>query len=367
MTLCTTTAYSSDEILCTHTPSPSQRISRLCSQLLYPRSSHAATLLPQGDVLIVGGAGATNRVEIFNIGTYTFREVRGMRGERATPESIVIGSDSKAYLFGGLLAQGTTRNSVEVFDPSTERFSSVSRLTKTREGHAVASFRDGTVLIYGGDTSTRDYPELYDTRRAERMTFPLSDNDGELPRISEARLYAAAVPVVDREERKEVLIFGGNTVRGGPVLALHTITISPQGESTTKEIASPFPRMLDSGTLTKLNDDSILILGGWDGHNRLATAALYTPSTRTVRKITPMLQPRAGHQATLLLDGRVLITGGGESPFTEIYNPKTESFSTFENIPVLAQHSATLLKDGRVLLVGGLAESMRGDAFILAP
>ena len=40
-----------------------------------------------------------------------------------------------------------------------------------------------------------------------------------------------------------------------------------------------------------------------------------------------MKETRAGHTATLLDDGRVLIAGGHGDPSAEIYNPATNSFA----------------------------------------
>ena len=76
-----------------------------------------------------------------------------------------------------------------------------------------------------------------------------------------------------------------------------------------------------------------------------------------------MAAARTFHAATLLADGRVLVTGGTgdgwvySGPFlasAEIYDPKTGNFtSTGPMVDTLASHTATLLADGRVLIAGG--------------
>ena len=66
---------------------------------------------------------------------------------------------------------------------------------------------------------------------------------------------------------------------------------------------------------------------------------------------------RAGDAtATLLADGRVLVTGGGSlaAPFSETYDPATEQWTIRENLLVGRRgHTGTLLADGRVLVAGG--------------
>lgn len=69
-----------------------------------------------------------------------------------------------------------------------------------------------------------------------------------------------------------------------------------------------------------------------------------------------MIQTRAGHTATLLSNGKVLLTGGSiSSPNSaELYDPVAGTFtSTGSMVATRFGHTATLLNDGRVLIVGG--------------
>jgi Galactose oxidase, central domain len=78
-----------------------------------------------------------------------------------------------------------------------------------------------------------------------------------------------------------------------------------------------------------------------------------------------MVTARFGHTATLLSDGKVLIVGGVESgdtvsqttPTTELYDPATGTFTPTGSLAVArAGHTATLLNDGKVLIAGGLTD-----------
>ena len=69
---------------------------------------------------------------------------------------------------------------------------------------------------------------------------------------------------------------------------------------------------------------------------------------------------RAGHTATRLHDGTVLIAGGDDAGTAEIFKPTTESFSS--TLLAMAAprigHTATLFSDDSVLLAGGNTDSM---------
>lgn len=69
---------------------------------------------------------------------------------------------------------------------------------------------------------------------------------------------------------------------------------------------------------------------------------------------------RAGHTATLLPDGRVLVVGGDtdELASSEYFDSRTGTWSTGGDLSSMrVDHTATLLPDGTVLVVGGRAGS----------
>ena len=97
---------------------------------------------------------------------------------------------------------------------------------------------------------------------------------------------------------------------------------------------------------------------GSEGDPTDRTADLYDPTTATWSSAGTMANRHGVHEATLLADGRVFITGGvgfGPAvPFAELYDPVTNQWSpaTTMSLP-RADHTATLLANGTVLVTGG--------------
>ena len=125
---------------------------------------------------------------------------------------------------------------------------------------------------------------------------------------------------------------------------------SPTGSMTK---ARNFP------TATLLTNGKVLIAGGGatTGAAPNASAELYDPSNGTFSPTGDMTWGTAD-TATLLLDGRVLITRGApeDSPpfLAEVYDPSTGTFSPTGNMVMgHTQPTATLLANGKVLIAGG--------------
>ncbi len=113
-------------------------------------------------------------------------------------------------------------------------------------------------------------------------------------------------------------------------------------------------------TATLLPNGKVMIYGGYtsdrpDQLTALRTSELFDPVTRTWGQPTSAFYARVGHQATLLTNGRVLVTGGViNARAEEIYNPATNSwYSTTRMLEERLHHTATRLHNGKVLVAGG--------------
>ena len=119
---------------------------------------------------------------------------------------------------------------------------------------------------------------------------------------------------------------------------------------------------------TLLSDGRVLITGA--GSNSSTLAELYDPTAGTFGSTGSLLYPHDDSTATLLADGRVLVVGGPGNLLAEVYDPATGKFTYSSNGGATKDfrfsHTATLLPDGRVLIVGGSSRSEWGPGEVLA-
>jgi hypothetical protein len=112
-------------------------------------------------------------------------------------------------------------------------------------------------------------------------------------------------------------------------------------------------------TATLLLNGKVLITGGFNaaGHT-LATAELFDPQSQTFASTGTMNVPRLSHTATLLPYGKVLIAGGlngGWLNSAELYDPATGRFTLTGQLSTpRSDHVAVMLTNGKVLLVAGV-------------
>jgi hypothetical protein len=167
----------------------------------------------------------------------------------------------------------------------------------------------------------------------------------------------------------KVLVAGGAN-RGLDKLCLGGIVSAELYDPATGSFASAgtLTTARFAHTATLLQDEKILLTGGFGngfdcsdlGLPAERTAETYDPIASTFKKTGSMASPRGWHTATLLPDGRVLITGGNSeagavaSATAELYDPGTGAFTPTGSMTVARfKHTATLLSNGKVLIAGG--------------
>ncbi len=110
-------------------------------------------------------------------------------------------------------------------------------------------------------------------------------------------------------------------------------------------------------TATVLQDGRVLVTGGCGdaGCQHRRTAELYDPTTGSWQFTGSMIGFRQQHTATLLNNGKVLVVGGyGDSSTSELYDPAAGSFGgRVFLVQGRQEQNATLLPTGQVMVSGG--------------
>ena len=301
-----------------------------------PAAAHnlKAAVPAAGDVLIAGGADASNRslasAEFFDPSSGQFFLTGSAMSSRADAAATAL-SPTQVLVDGGfsgraaiknfsLVLEGSALNNAEIFDETTGTFSLAGKMATPRIGFTATALNNSKILLVGGldsQNNVLDTAELYDP--------------------AARKFIAVANTMSDRR-------------------TFHTATLLLTG------------KVLVAGGATNLSGDTT------------SSADIYDPATNSFTPATfPMDHQRAAHTATLFptgpLAGKVLITGGiGGSSFffkdssAELYDPASQEFtllSSFMNEP-RSLHTATLLDDGSVLLAGGFSGSVAVSGGVLS-
>ena len=139
------------------------------------------------------------------------------------------------------------------------------------------------------------------------------------------------------------------------VLGAGLLMVQPaEGRSFGFERTGNLAQVQAGHTATLLQDGRVLVVG------INGSAELYDPASGTWAATGSLLQSRSGFTATLLSNGKVLVAGGFyQSGLTtaELYDPATGSWTMTGSMAVPRYaHTATRLPDGKVLVAGGIPQ-----------
>jgi hypothetical protein len=314
------------------------------------RAAHTATLLPDGKVLVAGGFDGNGSglasVEVFDPTTHTFASAASMSTARAGHTATLL-PDGKVLVAGGY--NGSYLTGAELFDPATLTFRPAGRILTGRSGHVAALLNSGKVLLAGGVGTGWTFlsdAELYD---------PASGTFTPTGGMATARESHTATVLKDGR----VLITGGHKGRRSAITIYSSAEMYDPGSGTFTSAGNlTVKRHKHDATL--LADGRVLVTGGSDerdarGGSAYRSAEVFNPAIGTFTPIGNMNEGRYKLQGTTILlgSGQVLIAGGASK--AEIFDPTTNTFSfTGGDMGTMRLFAtATLLKNGEVLITGG--------------
>ena len=321
------------------------------------RAAHTATKLPNGQVLLTGGFAdgevALGNAELFDPEARAFSPVTDMTAARQSHTATLL-PDGKVLIAGGY--NGDYLDSAELYNRATNRFSPTGAMLTARSGQVAVLLQDGKVLLAGGTGvgwHFLDSAEIYDP---VSRTFSPSGNMGA-PRESHTATLL---------HNGQVLITGGHGGRRADMTVYASAELyDPASKRFAPTGSMQVKRHKHDATL--LVDGRVLITGGADERDRQGayrSTEIYDPATGVFTLAASMHAARYKHTGTsLLLDnGQVLLVGGASTG--EIYEPQKDAFSEIKSSPGITRFfaTATLLTNGEVLLAGGYGTNIASDA-----
>lgn len=321
------------------------------------RAAHTATLLDDGRVLIAGGfvgdgAGLAS-TELFDPATNTFRSVESMGAARVSHTATKL-PDGRVLIAGGY--DGDYLRSAETYDPATNRFQRVGPMSSARSGHSATLLKDGRVLVVGGVGTGWTFLSSAEVFDPQTNAFTPTNA------MRTARESHTATLLADGR----VLVVGGHRGRR-PSVTIHASAEIYDPAAGGFSAGGDMTRVRHKHEASLLQDGRVLITGGSDendGRGAYASAEIYDPTTGAFAATGDMNVARYKHQGTsaLLRDGSVLIAGG--SSRAEIFDPSTDTFSYVPGGLGTNRFfaTATRIRDDHVLILGGYDDSNAATA-----
>jgi len=332
-------------------------------------------LLPNGEVFVAGGYNGFDEMsrlsssrsnldlaELFNVSTDTWTKAPPMLVPRSFQTATLL-PNGQVLVIGGWETPNNTGAGVtdETYDPASNTWTPVAPPTELQTVESATSLPNGWVFITG----------LFG-----RETFPAAAPGAALYDPPSNTWERTAAPKHARETAKAVLLANGSVLTVGG-----SRTAEEYDPSTNEwtELA-PMKYVRSQETATLMPEGNVLVTGGAESTDKdgytdpaLNSTEMYDPTTNSWTALAPMITARELHSATLLPDGDVLVAGGGDcgdgegggclgyggsgdccgASSAELYDPSTNTWSF--TTPVLSgdEHTATLMPNGDVLITGG--------------
>lgn len=314
------------------------------------RSHFTMVELANGKLMVVGGyANGTfpKTTEIYDPILNTWSYGNSINTSRHFSTTIQL-QDGRVMIAGGESSTNVYTATAEILDPAAPSVSSAATMSALREQQVSVMLPNGNILVAGGykmnPNSVIGTAEIYHSD---------TDSWSSAGSLSVARCYHTGTLLPD----SNVIVVGGST--DGVNTSVATVDVYDSVSKTWKTGPS-LPVAKAGHTTTLLPNGKLLVVGGTNGGTQQTSVYLYDPASGTWTPAASLQEARAFHTATLLQNGKVLITGGMTGPnpqagtpkaTVEIYDPATDSWTYASSMAnARHRHSATMLMNGKVII-----------------
>ncbi|MEM1125997.1 MAG: hypothetical protein AAGI71_05045 [Bacteroidota bacterium] len=312
-----------------------------------PRGGHTATLLPDGRVLVAGGApsieaeASPSAFVLDPTGERFQRLPFGLLAAR-TGHTATLLPDGRVLILGGSLRETPLSpddlvSTVELFDPASARFTDVvmegAPVRRTFHTASVRQTESGLFIdLYGGVGVVRETPPTLGTRGDVR-TFALRENTlvaaGPDPGLLVDELWGhTQTALTERPVGAPGQYLVAGTFFAGDLRERVGLIFDWEALSLQVDEATPLRPDRTRHATVRLDDDRLLVTGGIDfGSNSVARESLlYVPPTEGVFRYPsggPASVSRYGHTmlttpATNAENVRILVVGGFQAAGTAL-------------------------------------------------
>jgi hypothetical protein len=300
-------------------------------------------LLPTRKVLLFGHRGETYLWDSANPGA-------GLTQANKTYDFFCSGHaflpDGRLLVAGGTITGGHGLPGAAIFNPSSGSWGSIAAMAQGRYYPTVTTLPDGELLVVSGadeNGGVVGLPEIGDGTGWQKLTTAnLQIPDPFYPAMFVApngKVFLAGFPQITRY-----------------------LDVSGTGQWTT--VANRKVANRKMGSAVMYAPGKVLFAGGGDPPTESAEVIDLNQPSPSWRLVQGMAFPRRQMNATILADGKVLVTHGTSGPgfndvtnavrYAELWDPATESWSRMarESSPRTYHSTALLLPSGRVLSSG---------------
>lgn len=322
-----------------------------------PRTGHTATLLQNGDVLVVGGENTAatflTSAELYNPATGRWTATGGTAVARIEHSATLL-PNGEVLVAGGYLGLSASDQPVytataELYNPATGKWAATGSMSVARAGHGAVLLSNGLVLVEGGNNSTSsagNTAELYNPATGKWTATGTMENfhlyalvalvDGRALAVDESGSSLTPGEIFTPSTGKWSLtadMYYSHTGVSAVVLTSGDVLIyGNKLPSYTSEFYTPATNLwahangnngtgVEFGPMVLLENGEVLLGGGSTVYNGKsapsARSALYNPATNGW-KATGLMREAVSHTLTRLQTGQALAVGGSDG---EIYTP----------------------------------------------